>query len=67
MTKTFCDRCGREIDRNARTLFRHRTAYAETLLSRPVDGNVTHVLCPSCEDSLIYWFNHAETWVARKE
>lgn len=66
MTKTFCDRCGREIDRDAHTLFRHRTAYAETWLWTLANDEIKHVLCPSCEESLIYWFNHAECWVVRE-
>lgn len=32
MTKTFCDRCGREIDPKMHAALRHRVHYAETWL-----------------------------------
>lgn len=66
MTKTFCDRCGREIDPKIHAALRHRVHYAETWLWTLANDEITHVLCPSCEESLIYWFNHAETWVVRE-
>lgn len=69
MTKTFCDRCGKEIT-NKCGWITHKTIYAiirlvpwkeHTEWSEQVDKYI----CPECENSYIQWFMHPETKESR--
>ena len=65
MTKTFCDRCGKEITKEYGWI-RHRTLYASIrlLLSKEkTDWSKENdqYICPECEDSFIHWFMNPET------
>ena len=63
MTKTFCDRCGKEIVENRKYAWlNYRKIYARMKL-------VTHemrqdwedddkYICPECENEFIHWFMH---------
>ena len=64
MTKTFCDRCGKEIVTKKFAWIRHQSLYAkfnfastqgsdEGLRDRDI------YVCPECEKSFISWFRHA--------
>ena len=64
MTKTFCDRCGKEITKKYGWII-HRRLYASITLfsgnehaewSDPTDRYV----CPECEDSYVHWFMNPE-------
>lgn len=66
MTKTFCDRCGKEIltqkDFNICSWIRHRS-YCGILytVSCSFDKGLAyktakHYICPECEESYIHWF-----------
>lgn len=64
MTKTFCDRCGKEITKEY-GLITHRVLYAcirllpwkqHTEWSERDD----RYICPECEDSYIHWFMNPE-------
>lgn len=67
MTKTFCDRCGKEIKEEYGWI-KHRTLYASIELI-PVPGKkhtewserADLYICPECEDSYIHWFMNPET------
>lgn len=67
MTKTFCDRCGKEITEEHGWIA-HRTLYASI---RFLPGKKhtewsdqdDRYICPECEDSYIHWFMHPETEV----
>jgi len=60
MTKTFCDRCGKEIPEGYgwlahRTLFLPRKERAEWTERDDL------YICPECEDSFIRWLMNQET------
>jgi len=64
MTKTFCDRCGKEITKEYGWIT-HRTLFASIRL---LSGKHTKwseredlCICPECEDSYIHWFMNPET------
>ena len=65
MTKTFCDRCGKEITKKYGWLI-HRQLYASMRLlpgkehTEWSDRNDL-CICMECEDSYIRWFMHPET------
>lgn len=65
MTKTFCDRCGKEIAEEYGWIT-HRTLYASIrLLSRKKYTDWSErderCICPECEDGFIHWFMNPET------
>ena len=65
MTKTFCDRCGKEIT-NEYGWITHRTLYASIRLfpGKKHDEwseQADLYICPECEDSYIHWFMNPET------
>jgi hypothetical protein len=69
MTKTFCDRCGKEIKKVDHTSIyawiTHRALYATLRMigSKSEEGNwktVDAYICPECEDSYIHWFMNPE-------
>lgn len=69
MTKTFCDRCGKEIEKDNRhcsiyAWITHRCYYA-TLRMIGSDEGLAHrtddrYICPECENSYIHWFMNPE-------
>ena len=69
MTKTFCDRCGKEITKDFGWI-RRRTLYTSIKLipwekhdewpDRWSD-RVDQYICPECEDSYVRWFMNPET------
>ena len=60
MTKTFCDRCGKEIKKAAYGWLKMKMAYARHRLmsTEPkIDWqDDDKYICPDCEDSYIHWF-----------
>ena len=65
MTKTFCDRCGKEIKKEYGWIT-HRVLYASIRLltvkkHEEWGERDDQCLCPECEDSYIYWFMNPET------
>ena len=60
MTKTYCDRCGKEIQGSKYALIRHKTWYAKQLLIpafvRDDWEGVDKYICPDCEEQYIHWF-----------
>lgn len=65
MTKTFCDRCGKEIkEDNHRGVYAwitHRCYYARLRMIGSGRCELTYesddkYICPECEDSYIHWF-----------
>ena len=65
MKKTFCDRCGAEINGVAYALLTHKTVYAKQRLlpSYLQDGwkETEKYLCPNCERQYIHWFMNPES------
>lgn len=67
MTKTFCDRCGREImGWNDYGLLKHRILYGKiNIFSYNKENELwkdgDKYLCQECEDSYIHWFMNPET------
>lgn len=71
MTKTFCDRCGKEIKEDdcigLRAWITHKCCYAKLRMNmRSGCGNLAFdtddkYICPECEDSYIHWFMNPET------
>ena len=64
MTKTFCDRCGKEITKEYGWI-KHRTLYASIRLFTTKKSAEWHeqedkYICPECEDSYIRWFMNPE-------
>lgn len=66
MTKTFCDRCGAEINGVAYALLTHKTVYAKQRLIPSCyrdewkDCPAEKYLCPGCERQYIHWFMNPE-------
>ena len=66
MTKTFCDRCGKEIQMGFRnySLLTRRVHYSEARLitiNPREDWEMDDVyMCKDCEDSYIHWFMNPE-------
>lgn len=64
MTKTFCDRCGKEITHKPFAWINHKTVYAKLSLtpSQPDEDWKEHnkYICKDCEDSYIHWFMRPE-------
>lgn len=69
MTKTFCDRCGKEIKEDNHcgiyAWITHRCYYARLSMIGSGRWETTHELddkyiCPECEDSYIHWFMNPE-------
>lgn len=65
MTKTFCDRCGKEITKEHGWL-KHRTLYGTIsfiVKKKHEDWSRTDeiYICPECEDSYIRWLENPET------
>lgn len=64
MTKTFCDRCGKEITKKYGWIV-HRTIYG-TIKLLPCKENAEwsdradQYICPECEDSFIHWLMNPE-------
>lgn len=72
MTKTYCDRCGKEIPKNETHKYDvygwmiHRSMYATlgliaTRRGDPSFDRSDYCIRPECEDSLIHWFKNPET------
>lgn len=67
MTKTFCDRCGKEITEECKYgLITHRTLYASIRFipwkkHTEWSERVERCICPECEDSYIHWFMNPKT------
>ena len=59
MLKFFCDRCGKEIRVSECGHLFHTVVYGKAWLSpaEPKNKEAEHILCPSCENSFILWFN----------
>lgn len=67
MTKTFCDRCGKEIlEKNRFSLYAwvtHRCFYSTLRMISSGDPKMESddkYICPECEDSYIHWFMNPE-------
>ena len=65
MTKTFCDRCGKEIMKEYGWIT-HRTLYTSIrFLSMKKHEEWSErtdlYICPECEDSYIHWLMNPET------
>lgn len=71
MTKTFCDRCGKEIERKSGfgglyAWITHRTYFAKLrMIQSSVPDDVRwkedeRYICPECEASYIHWFMNPE-------
>lgn len=58
MTKTFCDRCGKEILPRKYAWIRHQSIYAKLTLEGCAEGlrDKDMYVCPECEKSFIQWF-----------
>jgi len=60
MTKTFCDRCGKEINMHEYSWLRRRIIYVEARLimykNRPDFKDDDKYICPDCSDEYIHWF-----------
>ena len=60
MTKTFCDRCGAEIEKYNYAWLSSKLVYikAKLLISREREDwkEDEKYLCPKCENSYIHWF-----------
>lgn len=72
MTKTYCDRCGKEIPkdeihkRDVYGWITHRSMYATLRLIATGRGDLSIdtkdcYICPECEDSFIHWFQNPKT------
>lgn len=64
MTKTFCDRCGKEIRDGKRAWLQNTHMYmiARLICRDPRSDWVeeNRYLCTDCEDSYIHWFMNPE-------
>lgn len=64
MTKTYCDRCGKEIQGSKYGWIRHRIRYAEQRLipscMREGWKDTDKYICPDCEEQYIHWFMNPE-------
>ena len=64
MTKTYCDRCGKEIQGSKYVWIRHKTRYAIQRLipaSMRKDWEDTDkYICPDCAEQYIHWFMNPE-------
>lgn len=64
MTKTFCDRCGKEIHKDSYAVLMHRTIFARQRLMpscfREEWKDADKYICPECEDEYIRWFMNLE-------
>jgi hypothetical protein len=64
MVKTFCDRCGKEIQGNKYGWIRHKIRYAEQRLipscMREDWKDTDKYICPDCEEQYIHWFMNPE-------
>lgn len=65
MTKTFCDRCGKEIAKEYGWIV-HRVLYASIKLLPGKEhtewsDRADQYICPECERSYIHWFLNPET------
>lgn len=66
MTKTFCDRCGKEIIKEYGWIT-HRTLYAARISFLPGRKHTEWTeskdlyICPECENSYIHWLMNPKT------
>lgn len=64
MVKTFCDRCGAEIEEHSYAWLSRKVLYTNARLiphtSRKDWESDDKYICPKCEDSYIHWFLHPE-------
>lgn len=66
MTKTFCDRCGKEIKeedhRGIYAWITHKCCYAKLRITTydTLFQTDDKYICPECEDSYIHWFMNPE-------
>ena len=68
MTKMFCDRCGKEIERkdhrNICAWIAHRCIYATLKMVSHADessfNSENAYVCPECEESYVHWFMNPE-------
>ena len=64
MTKTYCDRCGKEIQGSKYAWLQHKTRYAVQRLipssMRKDWKDVDKYICPDCENQFIHWFMNPE-------
>lgn len=64
MIKTYCDRCGKEIQGNEYAWMKHRTRYAVQRLlpssMRKGWKETDKYICPDCEEKYIHWFMNPE-------
>ena len=64
MTKCFCDRCGKEINKNEKSVFITHNEYSKLsflgmdLAKRNWEGET--LICDNCTDSFIHWFENVE-------
>ena len=65
MVKTFCDRCGKEIQGSKYGWLQHKTRYAvQRLIPSFMQDewkDVDKYLCPDCEEQYIHWFMNLES------
>jgi len=67
MTKTYCDRCGKEIQKDFRNYswLTRKVNYTEarliTIKPREDWKRDDVYMCQDCEDSYIHWFMNPET------
>lgn len=65
MTKTFCDRCGKEIKQEYGWITRKRLYANIRLIPGKEHTEWSYLgdlyLCPECEDSYIQWLMNPET------
>ena len=64
MTKTYCDRCGKEISKVAYGWLSRRIAFVKFRMIS-IDHKMDFedddkYICPDCEESYIHWFMHPE-------
>lgn len=59
MTKQFCDRCGKELQKSVvHRYYRHREYYETRFIGIPIynkESESEFDLCRECSDSLIHW------------
>ena len=60
MIKTYCDRCGAEINKHAYGWLSRKLIYVKPKLMPSSDRedwkDDDRYICPKCEDSYIHWF-----------
>lgn len=60
MVKTYCDRCGKEIQGSKHAWMCHRTIYAiQRLIPSSIRNDWEETdkhICPDCEEQYIHWF-----------